>query len=145
MYPFHLSSIRCSGVFLRVFLPLGTMLLICAGYLAGQEPDRVPSMMPKPQQPAVAVPMQEYVISADDVLDVYIMDVPELSRAYRVSQTGQLAFPLLPQPLNAAGMTLDKFSALLTAQLKSTGTLTDPHVNVSVKESRNHSISITGA
>src|SRR5689334_7181736 len=109
MHPFRLSSIRFPGIFLRVFIPLGTMLLICAGCLAGQEPERASSIMPTPQ-PALAVAAQEYVIAADDVLDVYIMDVPELSRAYRVSQTGQLDFPLLPKPLNAAGMTLDKFS-----------------------------------
>jgi len=125
------------------------MLLFCASYVAGQDADRVTPMTPKLQQPLVTVSSpvdaQEYVISADDILDVYILDVPELSRTYRVSQSGQLAFPLLPKPLNAAGMTLDKFALLLTTELKSNGTLTDPHVNVSVKESRNHSISITGA
>jgi len=130
-------------------LTLGiVMCFLSASYVSGQEAAGASPAMLKSQQSGMAAPaayVQEYVIAADDVLDVYILDVPELSRAYRVSQSGQLAFPLLPQPLNAAGMTLDKFSALLTAQLKSTGTLTDPHVNVSVKESRNHSISITGA
>jgi len=125
------------------------MLLLCATHAAGQGTGRVTPITPKLQQPEVTAPAAvyalEYVIAADDVLDVYILDVPELSRTYRVSQSGQLAFPLLPKPLNAAGMTLDKFSVLLTTQLKSSGTLSDPHVNVSVKESRNHSISITGA
>jgi len=124
------------------------MFLLCTSYASAQEPAGVTPAILKSQQSGAVTPsayVQEYVIAADDVLDVYILDVPELSRAYRVSQSGQLAFPLLPQPLNAAGLTLDKFSALLTAQLKSSGTLSDPHINLSVKESRNHSISITGA
>ncbi len=125
------------------------MLVLCASYATGQEAIRVAPISQQLQQPGLPDPLgaaaREYVISADDVLDVYILDVPELSRTYRVSQSGQIAFPLLPQPLNAAGLTLDKFSALLTAQLKSSGTLSDPHLNVSVKESPSRSISITGA
>ena len=95
--------------------------------------------------PALAVNAQDYVIAPDDLLEVYILDVPELSRAYRVSQSGAFVFPLLPKPLMAAGLTLDAFSALLTNELKTTGTISDPHLNVSVKESRLHSISVTGA
>ena len=95
--------------------------------------------------PALAVNGQEYVIAPDDLLDVYILDVPELSRTYRVSQSGAFVFPLLPKPLMAAGLTLDAFSALLTNELKTTGTISDPHLTVSVKESRLHSVSITGA
>src|SRR5258708_26807296 len=96
-------------------------------------------------RPALAVNAQDYVIAPDDLLEVYILDVPELSRAYRVSQSGAFVFPLLPKPLMAAGLTLDAFSALLTNELKTTGTISDPHLNVSVKESRLHSISVTGA
>jgi polysaccharide export outer membrane protein len=150
MFSFCQSDSRCTSVFLRVVLPkLGMMLLLCASYVSAQDSGRVAPILPKVQQPGVTAPAavdaQEYVISADDVLDVYILDVPELSRTYRVGQSGQLAFPLLPKPLNAAGMTLDEFSLALTNELKSSGTISDPHVNVSVKESRMHSISITGA
>lgn len=134
---------------LRLSILLLSIPLLAAGQLLGQASDRVGPVQPKPQQqqeaaPA-AIPSEEYIICADDLLDIYIIDVAELSRTYRVSQSGQLNFPLLPKPLNAAGLTLDEFSRLLTTQLKSTGTLTDPHIDVSVKESRNHSVSINGA
>src|SRR5690242_2300571 len=90
------------------------ILLLAASQLFGQTPDRVGLVQSKPQpQQAVApaaIPSEEYIICADDLLDVYIIDVPELSRTYRVSQSGQLNFPLLPKPLNAAGLTLDEFS-----------------------------------
>ncbi len=98
-----------------------------------------------PSKPALVVNAQEYVIAPDDLLDVYILDVPELSRTYRVSQSGAFVFPLLPKPLMAAGLTLDAFSALLTNELKTTGTISDPHLAISVRESRLHSISVTGA
>src|SRR5258708_4856407 len=94
---------------------------------------------------ALAVNAKDEGIGTDVLMDVYILDVPELSRAYRVSQSGALVFPLLPKPLMAAGLTLDAFSALLTNELKTTGTISDPHLAISVRESRLHSISITGA
>lgn len=52
----------------------------------------------------------EYLISPDDVLDVYVLDVPELSRSYEVSSTGKVTLPLLSAPLPAAGLTLNQFS-----------------------------------
>ncbi len=134
---------------IRLLILLFGVSLLAANQLCGQAADRVGLTQSKPQQqqesaPA-AVPSEEYIIGADDLLDVYIIDVPELSRTYRVSQSGQLNFPLLPKPINASGLTLDEFSRLLATQLKSTGTLTDPHIDISVKESRNHSVSINGA
>src|SRR5260370_26731304 len=87
---------------------------------------------------------QEYLINPDDLLDLYIVDVPELSRTYRVSPTGQVTLPLLSHPLNAAGLTLDQFANLTTQELKTRRLVTDPRVTVSVKESRTHSVAITG-
>lgn len=135
--------------FFQLPIPLCGIMLLATSQLFGQTLDRVgPAQSQPPQQQEVAptaIPSEEYIICADDLLDIYIIDVLELSRTYRVSQSGQLNFPLLPKPLNAAGLTLDEFSRLLTTQLKSTGTLTDPHIDVSIKESRNHSVSINGA
>ncbi len=88
---------------------------------------------------------QEYLINPDDLLDLYIVDVPELSRTYRVSPTGQVTLPLLSGPLNVAGLTLDQFADLATQELKTRGLVTDPRVTVNVKESRTHSVAITGA
>src|SRR6266567_1151535 len=88
---------------------------------------------------------QEYLINPDDLLDLYIVDVPELSRTYRVSPTGQVTLPLLSHPLNVAGLTLDQFADLTTQELKTPGLVTDPRVTVNVKESRTHSVTISGA
>jgi polysaccharide export outer membrane protein len=76
---------------------------------------------------------------------VYILDVPELSREYRVSSTGTVAVPLLSNPLTAQGLTLAQFSDRLTKELKTAGLVSDPHVVTSVGQSRLHTVAITGA
>src|SRR5579863_3678667 len=88
---------------------------------------------------------QEYLISPDDLLDLYIVDVPELSRTYRVSPTGQVTLPLLSHPLNVAGLTLGQFADLTTQELRAQGLVSDPRVTVNVKESREHSVTVSGA
>jgi polysaccharide export outer membrane protein len=85
------------------------------------------------------------MIGVDDVLDVYIVDVPELSRQYRVSGNGTVTLPILSTPVTAAGLTLSQFSGQLTSDLKTAGLVSDPHVNTSVNQSRLHSVAITGA
>lgn len=88
---------------------------------------------------------QDYVISPDDVLDLYVLDVQELSREYRVSASGQVSIALLKDSVRAGGLTLDQFSSVVSSKLQEAGLVTHPHVSVSVKQSRVHSVSITGA
>jgi polysaccharide export outer membrane protein len=88
---------------------------------------------------------EDYIIGPDDLLNVYILDVPELSRDYRVSATGTVTLPVLAKSLNAAGSTLSQFSERLSAELKAQGLVSDPHVTLSVVQSRLHTIAITGA
>ena len=85
------------------------------------------------------------VISPDDVLDVYVMDVAELSRQYRVSPTGKVVLPLLPSPVDAAGLTLTEFSNSLSKQLRDNGLVSAPHIVATISTSRVKSVSITGA
>lgn len=115
------------------------------------------SQLPQPQtstlkEQSAALPSaardirdQDYVISPDDVLDVYVLDVKELSREYRVSASGQVSVPLLKDPIRAAGLTLDQFATAFTSKLQEGGLVTEPNVSVSVKQSRFHSVAITGA
>ena len=93
----------------------------------------------------LSVSSRDYVVSPDDLLDIFIVDVPELSRQYRISTSGQLNFPLITKAIDAAGHTLDALSLTLRDLLQQSGTLTDPRITISVKESRLHSIAITGA
>lgn len=86
----------------------------------------------------------DYVISPDDLLDISVFDVPEMSRTYRVHPSGVIELPLLHEPIAAAGLTTDRLSATISSQLRTDGLVSDPQVTVEVKESRLHSVVVTG-
>jgi polysaccharide export outer membrane protein len=94
---------------------------------------------------ALPGPADTYLIGVDDVINVYILDVAELSREYRVSSAGTVTIPMLTGPLAAAGLTPTQFSESLAKELKSAGLVSDPHVSTSVDQSRLSAVAITGA
>jgi len=53
----------------------------------------------------------EYLVSQEDVLEVIVFDVPELSRDYRVNANGMIIMPLVAGPIPAAGLTLEQLGA----------------------------------
>ena len=87
----------------------------------------------------------DYVISADDLLEVNVFDVPEFSRTYRVSPSGSLTLPLVPAPIAAAGLTTAQLSSAIRDRLQADGLVSKAQVTVEVKESRLHSVAVTGA
>jgi polysaccharide biosynthesis/export protein len=149
MLRISLLLVSSSRVFHRVLVVWClALLLFSTGNVFAQETLGKQPIEPNLKEAIVdAMPasIQDYVIAPDDLLDIYILDVPELSRAYRVGGSGELVFPLLAKPMLAAGRTLDEFASLLTKELKSSGTISNPYVTVTVKESRTHSVSISGA
>lgn len=90
-------------------------------------------------------PPQEYLISPEDQLEIYVLDVAELSRQYRVSGTGMIAIPLLQEPIAAAGMTTAQLASVIGEKLKAAGMVEHPQVTVQVAQSRLHSVAIAGA
>ena len=94
---------------------------------------------------ALAASVEEYVITPDDTLEVYVLDVPEISREYRVDPSGSIVIPLLSEPLQAAGLAPSQLSAQISDKLQQAGMVTHPRVSVQVKASRVHSITIAGA
>ena len=89
--------------------------------------------------------LKDYEISPDDLLDVYVFDIAELSRQYRVSPNGSIQLPLLSDSIAAAGLTPSQLSDLISERLRASRLIADPKVTVEVKESRVHSVAITGA
>ena len=92
-----------------------------------------------------AADRQDYEISADDLLEIYVFDVPDLSRQYRVSPNGTIQLPLLVEPIAAAGRTRFQLSQAIGERLRERRLVANPQVTVEVKESRVHSVAITGA
>jgi len=87
----------------------------------------------------------EYVINPEDVLDVYVYDVPELSREYIVNSAGNVTVPLLPKPVPAAGLSPDQFSRALEQSFRQAGSLSRPQITVTVKQSRRSVVTVEGA
>ena len=100
---------------------------------------------PTPAPVTGPITAEDYVIGPDDLLNIYILDVPELSRDYRVSGGGKITISVLATPLDAAGLTLAQFSDVLSRELKTQGLVSDPHITMSVDQSRVHSVAIVGA
>jgi polysaccharide export outer membrane protein len=83
-------------------------------------------------------------VSPEDLLEVYVLDVPEVTRTYRVSSNGFLTLPLLPEPIPAAGETLDQLSHLIATKFHDAGMLNNARVTVSLVETRLHTVLVSG-
>jgi polysaccharide export outer membrane protein len=88
---------------------------------------------------------QRYVIARDDLLDIDVMGVQELSREYRVDGDGMITLPMLSRPVMAAGLTLEQLSQSIREELVGTGLLRDPQISVSVKSSSWNTVVLSGA
>jgi polysaccharide biosynthesis/export protein len=106
---------------------------------AGGAASRRPSPAPD------AAGKAEYVIGADDVLDIYVINVPQLSRYYRVGSDGAIAIPLLASPVKAQGLTLNQLSAVIAQRLRAADMVDHANVLVSVKSSQAHAVAVAGA
>lgn len=87
---------------------------------------------------------EAYRIRPDDVLEIYVVDVPELSRQCRVSPDGFVSVAMLG-PIPASGMSLMALSERVANDLRDSGLISNPHVTVSIVQSRLSSVAITGA
>ncbi|HEV2493651.1 MAG TPA: polysaccharide biosynthesis/export family protein [Terriglobia bacterium] len=99
-------------------------------------------LVPESSKPAAAM---EELVSPDDQVDVFVMDVPELSRQYRVTTAGMIEVPLLKKPIDAAGLTPEQLAQTIREKLQAAGMVNDPFVTVQVASSRSHTVTIAGA
>jgi polysaccharide biosynthesis/export protein len=88
---------------------------------------------------------REVAVGTGDVLHVDVFDVPELSRDIRVSETGDISYPLLPGRIHASGLTPYQLEQKLGELLIENGLVTHPQVSVFVKEQNSQPVSIVGA
>jgi polysaccharide biosynthesis/export protein len=95
--------------------------------------------------PLPAAGSGEYLINPDDVLDIYVYGVPELSREYTVNAAGTITLPLLSQPVVAAGLSPDQLARSLEQQFRQSGRLSRPLITVSVKQSPRSMVIVEGA
>jgi polysaccharide export outer membrane protein len=84
-----------------------------------------------------------YKIGAQDVIEIVVFKVPELTRAVQVADTGSINLPLVGE-FPVAGKTAQQVERELTAKLGATF-LKSPQVSVYVKEFNSQRVTIEGA
>lgn len=116
----------------KVSLAFSFFLLIGAG-AAAQAPS-----------PAAEV-ARDYVIGPGDLLSIVVYDAPDLSREVRVSATGTILVPLLPEPIRADGITSEELAATLAREFAQRQILRNPQITVLIKEYKSRPVAILGA
>ncbi len=87
----------------------------------------------------------DYVIGPGDILEVKVADSPEISGKYRVGEKGDLALPLLPTSIKAAGLTAPELSKRIAEAIKAADILRKPAVNVFVDQYHSRPVMVLGA
>lgn len=132
--------VRVTAIFLLVLTVLG-----CASAQPDLKAQAAAQQEPASETAAPTSGSGEYLINPDDVLDIYVYGVPELSREYTVNTAGVVTLPLLPQPIRAAGLSPDQFARSLEEKFRQAGRLSRPLITVSVKQSPRSMVIVEGA
>jgi polysaccharide export outer membrane protein len=80
-----------------------------------------------------------------DLLHIEVFDVPELSRDVRVSESGDITYPLIPGKIVTIGLTTYQLEQKLAQLLIENGLVSHPQVSVFVKEQNSQPVTLVGA
>ena len=101
---------------------------------------------PESAAPRSAAPLaitRDYRIGADDLLEIQVFGVDQLTRTVRVNSRGQISLPLIGT-LEVGGLNPQQAEALLVAKLGE-NYLQDPQVSLFIKEYTSQRVTIEGA
>src|ERR1700735_2044730 len=87
----------------------------------------------------------ETPIGSGDLLHIDVFDVPELSRDVRVSDTGDITYPLIPGKIATASLTSYQLEQKLAQLLIENGLVSHPQISVFVKETNRQPVTLVGA
>jgi polysaccharide biosynthesis/export protein len=87
--------------------------------------------------------LKDYRIGAEDLLEIQVFGVEQLSRTVRVNSRGLVSLPLIGA-VEVAGMTAQEAEATLAAKLAD-NFLQDPQVSLFIKEYTSQRVTIEGA
>ncbi|MFQ5766566.1 MAG: polysaccharide biosynthesis/export family protein [Acidobacteriota bacterium] len=93
--------------------------------------------------PARKPELEEYVLGAEDLLDVQVVGVDALSRTVRIAQSGNITLPLLGT-IQVQGLTRTDLEQSIASSLAEKY-VNDPQVSVFVKEYGSRMVSVLGA
>jgi polysaccharide export outer membrane protein len=86
---------------------------------------------------------RDYTIGEQDLLEVSVFEVDQLSRTVRVSQEGTITLPLLGQ-IPVSGLTREQVEAEIALRLAD-GFVRSPQVSVFIREHQSRKVTVTGA
>jgi polysaccharide biosynthesis/export protein len=104
---------------------------------------RMAQLLRNTDGPAVNSSLGDYQIGPEDLLEISVLEAPDLSRTVRVSDDGAISLPLLGS-IQVAGLSTRETEAVLENLLRRTY-MKDPQVSVFVQEMRSHPVSVFGA
>ncbi|HEV2388246.1 MAG TPA: polysaccharide biosynthesis/export family protein [Candidatus Acidoferrales bacterium] len=87
----------------------------------------------------------EYDLGPGDTIKVDVFDIPELSRQMQIDPAGYISVPLIPQRIQAAGLTPYQLEARIADLLESRGLVSHPQVSVFVVERLSQPVTVIGA
>ena len=134
--------LRASFVFILLVLLWGAR--VACGQEKLETPQQTNEKIKKLADLARAHPV-DTPIGAGDLLHIEVFDVAELTREVRVSETGEISYPLIPGRIPAAGHTPFQLEANLEQLLLENGLVSHPQVSVFVKEQNSQPVSVVGA
>ena len=86
-----------------------------------------------------------YRVGPNDVLDIRINDsAASQSTLFTVTPSGFLEHPMLGEPLQASGLTVDEIGSNLESELKRRALVENPKVSVGVRDYASHTILVSG-
>jgi polysaccharide export outer membrane protein len=84
-----------------------------------------------------------YRVGAQDVLEISVFGVPDLSRTVRVNTNGEISLPLIGS-MQASGDTIPDLQTIITDKLAD-GYMQDPQVSIFVKEFVSQQVTVNGS
>jgi polysaccharide export outer membrane protein len=98
----------------------------------------------KPSNGPTSADGSDYRIGSDDLLDIDVFDIMELSAQPRVTGSGMISLKMVGT-LQAGGLTPQELERVIEKVLKGKELVNDPHVTVTVREYASQPVSILGA
>ena len=132
---------KWNGLANRISLVALTALFFLSGVPA-QEADK---SAPLEKQAAPPEANQDYTIGPGDVLSIGVAEAPEFGGKFRVSDSGMLDIPGVPNSIRAEGKSSIELSRTIRQALIDAKQLRNPKVSVFVEEYRGRTITVLGA
>lgn len=86
-----------------------------------------------------------YRIGPGDVLDIRINDnTASQSTLFTITPSGFIEHPLLAEPVQASGLTVDEISSKFESELKRRAIIENPKVSIGVRDYASHTILVSG-